>query len=324
MPDEQMPSAYGDPRTPWQPPEDPTQAASGGAGWPLGSPWPSQDGSPSQGGWPPPAGQGGWAQPPSQGGPPPASQVGWPQPPQAGWTPPPQVRSRRRAVVTGAIVALAAALVAGSGGYELGLQHSRINAVAANLNAVGSGVCPAGSAATGLSATSPAATALLARLLPVPQGDKQVTILKQGVLSLSDYMQQLYSKNSSEKARLVARCFQAAVHRTWETPGGTTVSVWLIQFGSNADARSYTLATEQGDADTMPASTARFTVPGVADSKGFADATLDQDGNTFTRVLGDAGNTSIIIHLFIPAKIDNAASSQVLQAQSARLSAGSA
>jgi hypothetical protein len=226
--------------------------------------------------------------------------------------------------VTAAIVALAAAVISGSAGYELGLQHSRIGAAVQNLNAVASGSCTAGAASPAPSATSPAGTALLARLLPVPKGDKQITALKQGVLSLSDYMQELYPDNSSEQARLVARCFQTAVHRTWLTPDGTTVSVWLIQFGSRSDARSYTLSTEQGDASAAPAGTDKFTVAGVADSMGFADPTLDQDGNTLTRVLGDAGNTSIIIHLFIPAQTNNPASSQVLKAQNARLSAGSA
>jgi|SRR6185312_430897 len=284
MPDEQVPSAYGDPRTPWQPLEDPARSASGAAGWPPGSPWPNQG--------------------------------GWPQPPQR--------RARRRAVVTGAIVALAAALVSGSAGYELGLRHSRIDAAGQNLNAVASGSCPAGTASTALPAASPAGTALLARLLPVPKAARQVTVLKQGVLSLSDYMQELYPDNPAERARLTARCFQTAVHRTWQTPGGTTVSVWLIQFGSHTEARSYTLSVEQADASVVPAGTAKFTVAGVADSMGLGDATLDKDGNTFTRVLGDAGNTSIIIHIFIPAETNDAVSSQVLKAQNARLSAGSA
>jgi hypothetical protein len=283
MPDEQMPPPYGDPRTPWQPVEDPARPAPGAAGWPPEPPWPNQG--------------------------------GWPQPPQ---------RRARRAVVTGAIVAVAAALISGSVGYGLGLQHSRIGVAVQNINAVASGSCPAGTASAALSATSPAGTALLARLLPVPKADKQVTTLKQGVLSLSDYMQELYPDNSDERARLVARCFQTAVHRTWLTPGGTTVSVWLIQFGNHADARSYTLSTEQADASAVPAGTAKFTVAGVTDSMGFGDPTLDKDGNTFTRVLGDAGNTSMIIHIFIPAETNDAASSQVLKAQNARLSAGSA
>lgn len=309
MPDEQVPPANGDPRapwygdasTPWQPLDDPTRSASGAAGWPPGSPSPNQPGSPwpNQGGsqWPSP---GGWP---------------WPQPQ-------PQRRSRRWAVVTGAIVA--AALISGSAGYALGVQHSRINAAVQNLNAVASGSCPGGTASPAASATSSAGTYLMARLLPIPTGDEQVTALKQGVLSLNDYMSELYSDEPAERAHLVAHCFLAAVHRTWTTPDGTTVSVWLIQFGSHADARSYTLATEQGDVSAVPAATAKFTVPGVGDSMGLADPTLDQDGNTFTRVLGDAGNTSIIIHLYIPAKVNNAASSQIIQAQNARLSGGSA
>ena len=222
-------------------------------------------------------------------------------------------------VVTAAVVALAAALISGLAGYELGLQHSRISAAVQNFNAVASGSCPAGTAPT---ATSPAGTALLARVLPIPKGDQQGTGLKEGVLSLGDYMHELYPDKPEEQPRLVALCFQTAVHRSWLTPDGTTISVYLIQFGSHVDARSYTLTTEQGDVSAEPAGAAKFTVPGVADSMGLADPALDQDGNTFTRVLGEAGNTSIIIHVFIPAKTNDTFSSQILQAQNVRLSAG--
>jgi hypothetical protein len=255
----------------------------------------------------------------------PSEGLPWPPPNPAAWPPPPSPpakRSRARAVVTGAIVALAAALISGSGGYELGVHHSQVNAAMQNLNAVASGPCAAGETQPAPSATSPAGTALLARLLPIPRGDTRVTSLKQGVLSLHDYLDELYSGNSAEQAHLTARCFQTAVHRTWQTPAGTTVSVWLIQFGTGADARSYTLAGEQGDSAAASAHTARFTVAGVADSAGFADPTLDQYGNTFTRALGDTGNTSIIIHVYVPGETGSAVASQVLQAQNARLIAG--
>lgn len=243
----------------------------------------------------------------------------WPQPPA--WQQPPAKRTRTRAVVTGAIVALATALIAGSAGYELGVHHSQISASVQNFKAAASGPCPAGETQPALSATSPAGTALLAQMLPVPPGDTQVTTLKQGVLSLRDYLNELYSGNSTEQDLLVARCFQTAVHRTWQTPSGTTISVWLIQFGTRADARSYTLALEQADAASLPTDTAKFTVAGVADGMGLADPTLDKYGNALSRLLGDAGNTSIIIHVYIPGATNNAATSQVLQAQNARLSA---
>jgi hypothetical protein len=151
---------------------------------------------------------------------------------------------------------------------------------------------------------------------------EQVRALKQGVLSLRDYMNELYPGNSTEQLRLTTRCFQTAVHRTWQMPGGTVTSVWLIQFGTAADARSYTLATEQGDA-ADPANTDKFTVAGVADGMGLARSALDKYGNTVTRLLGDARNTSMIIHIFIPARTDNMAAAHVLQHQNARLSVGS-
>jgi hypothetical protein len=113
---------------------------------------------------------------------------------------------------------------------------------------------------------------------------------------------------------LTARRFQAAVHREWLTPNGTIVSVWLIQFGTAADARSYILSTEQADTVT-PASKEKFRVAGVRDGLGFAGPALDKHGNTFTCMLGDAGNISMIIHVFIPARTDNAFATQVLQAR---------
>ncbi len=294
MPDEQVPPrASGDPGTPWQPPAGPGEPVPGAAGGPPISAFP----------WPP-----------AETTPPPGPNLG-------GWPQPPARRTRARAVVTGAIVALVAALISGSVGYELGLKHSRLDAAVQDFKAVASGPCPAGETQPAPLAASPAGTALLARLLPIPRGAKQVTALKQGVLSLSDYMHEVYPDNPTEQAHLVARCFQTAVHRTWVTPGGTITSVWLIQFGTRADARSYTLSVEQGDVALVPAGTAKFTVPGVADGMGLGDPTLDKYGNTLTRLLGDAGNTSIIIHVFVPAETNNAAASQVLQAQNARLSA---
>jgi hypothetical protein len=213
---------------------------------------------------------------------------------------------------------VAAAGISGSAGYELGVQHSRIAAVAQGVNAAVSGPCPAGKAAPTSSEISPAGSALMARALSVPKGDKSVTG-QEGVMSLSDYVKALYTSNPSEQARLVARCFQTAVHREWETPGGTIVSVYLSQFGQAADARSYTLSTEQGDVSAAPAGSAKFSVPGVADSMGLAVLKLDSFGDTLTRVIGDSGDTTMIIHVFIPAQANNAESSQILQAQNALL-----
>ena len=282
MSNEQFPEKQGVPDNPWQPPGDPVA-------------------SPAF----PTAGTASF--PPQWGG--------------YGWSAQPPQRPRRgRAIAIGAAVAVAAAVISGSLGYEIGVQHSRVAAVAQGVNAAASGPCPAGNAAPSPSEVSPAGSALLARTLPVPKGDKLFTGTAEGVMSLSDYVKDLYPNNPSEQARLVARCFQTAVHREWTTPDGTIVSVYLIQFGQAADARSYTLSTEQGDIAGVPGGT-KFSVAGVADSLGLADLKLDSFGNTFTRVIGDSGDTTIIIHILIPAQANNAESSQILKAQNALLAA---
>jgi hypothetical protein len=174
------------------------------------------------------------------------------------------------------------------------------------------------------SATSPGGSALLTRLLPIPAGDaKDTGGEQQGVVSLTGFVNALYASNPhDEQLRLAARCFQTAVHREWTSPGGIITSVWLVQFGTAADARSYTLADEQASASD-PKRTDNFPVSQVADGMGFGQPSLDQDGNTRTAMLGDAGTIAIIINLFVPARLDNSAGALVLEQQYALLTSGS-
>src|SRR6266699_87435 len=181
------------------------------------------------------------------------------RPSQPPFPPPTASRARARAWVVGSAVAIAAALIAGTLGYVIGTQHSRIGAAVQNFKAAAAGPCRTGQTTPDPSATS---------------------------------------------------------------PDGTITSVWLIQFGTAADARSYTLTTEQGDA-ADPANTDKFTVARVTDGMGLARPALDKYGNTLTRSLGDAGNRSIIIHILIPARTDDIAAAHVLLHQNARLSGGS-
>ena len=291
---------------------------------PAGQP---QPGNQDQGSWVPPVSPQPQAhQPPeayglpAQGNP----QFGWPGqgPWQGSRTPPPTRPTRFRAVVVGTIVAFAAAIIAGTGGYEIGVHQSRISSDVQTFKAIAGGACPPGGTVPDPSATSPAGAALLARALPMPPGDTSVTAMKQGVLSLEDYMNELFRTYSPERALLTALCFQTAVHRTWRSPGGTTTSVWLIQFRTAADARSFTLKTEQAD-KAEPANTDVFRVARVSDGMGLANPKLDKYGDTYTHLLGDTGNVAMIIHIFLPASTDNAAAAAVLQAQRTRLTAGS-
>ena len=58
---------------------------------------------------------------------------------------------------------------------------------------------------------------------------------------------------------------------------------------------------------------------GVGDGMYIADPGLDQYGDTFARLLGNRGNVSMIIHVFVPARLNRPVAVQVLKAQYARL-----
>ena len=256
---------------------------------------------------------------------PPQGSTPWPS--QGAWqgSPPPSQTarpSRARAVLIGAIVATAAAIISGAAGYEIGTHHSRISSAVQNFKAAAAGSCTS-QTEPDPSAISPAGAALLARSLPVPTGEKQGTgQAVTRVLSLHEYVSLLYTDDPAEQARLTALCFQTAVHREFISPGGTITSIWLVQFRTSADARAYTLSTEQGD-KSDPANTDVFQVSHVQDGMGLGRPKLDSYGNTLTRLLGDAGNTSMVIHIYLPARIDNAAAAAVLQQQNTRLTVSS-
>jgi len=286
--------------------------------WPVagGDPEPPPGASPSPpGASPSPAGgsAGGVAGSPGPGTPP-------PPPDPAVWQlpfPAPSQPSRRVAWLVGSAAVLAAALIAGSAGYVVGSQHGRISAAVQNLKAVAAGPCPSRPAPPSPSAISPAAAGLTAELLPMPSGASKIKI-KQGALSLDDYVTEVYPGNNVEKQRIAARCFEAAASRSWLTSGGDFVTVWLIQFGTASGARSYMLSTEQGDL-AIKGNTDKFTVTGVTDGLGIAKSSLDKYGNTLTRLLGDRGNVAMIIHIFVPARVDKPGGIHLLRWQDAEL-----
>lgn len=299
---------------------------------PAGSGWTAPGGAPSSGpGMYPPAGSGRTAPggaPPSGPGMYPPGGPGWTAPGGAPWSgpgtypPAASTRSRRTPLIWCAVVVVASVL-AGSVGYEIGLQHSRISSIVQNSEVALGGPCPVGVSQPDPSATSPAGAALLARVLPIPAGDTKATGgYQQGVLSLREYMNTLYTGEPTEQARLVARCFQTVVHREWNSPDGSSTSVWLSQFGTAAGARSYILAVEQGTA-ADPTYPDVFRIPGVTDGMGYGNPTLDKDGDGLTRVFGDVGNVAILIDVYVPARTDNSAGTSILQQQSSLLASGS-
>lgn len=230
----------------------------------------------------------------------------------------PGQRTRARVHVIWLIVAVLASLVAGSAGFAVG------DAFASHRAAIDAAIGSAKAGArTGPCPTAPASGTVGQRLhsllLARPAGSRLSSSAKtRAVLSLRGYVRVLYAGEASIGAQLRARCFQIAASRLWVTASGTIVSIYLAQFATAADARSYMLFTESGDLG-LPSVTSHVPVPGVSDGLAVQHAKLDKYGDTFTDLLGDRGNVAIIIHVFVPARLPTLAQDRaLLTAQRAR------
>src|SRR5262245_32605256 len=169
---------------------------------------------------------------------------GWGAPPSA-WSGPPPPRPRRtmRVHVIWLIVAVVAALGCGTAGFEIGRSSAQIGSrIRSGAAAAKASPCPGTSAA-------PAVGRQLARaLVPLPPGTKYLKgRYRRQVDTLDQFVGTLYSKASHEKARLVAQCFLVAAQEGWTWPSGRIVAVYIGQFGTHADARSYALAAQSAD-----------------------------------------------------------------------------
>jgi hypothetical protein len=249
---------------------------------------------------------GGWSAQGNQWG---AAPPGWGMPPPA----PP--RRTARLHVVWLVVALVAALGSGTAGFLIGKSSEQISSnIRSGAAATGARPCH------GATTPGPAVGSHLAsRLLPLPRGAKYLKGLKHRVDTLDDYVKTLYSSAPYERARLVARCFQVAAQQGWVLPSGRIVAVYLAQFGTHADARSYALAAQSADlADKR--NKLHGPVTGVSDRMIIEAPAPDKYGNTVTRLIADKGKVAIIVHLFVPAHLpQRAVAERTLRHQAARL-----
>jgi hypothetical protein len=276
----------------------------------------------------PPPGRGGPAAPPQWGWsadrPPPTQPTapyGYPPAPMA---PPPQQypapQTRRGAGVAVVVtIALLAAVLGFSGGLASGyVVWSGKAAAAAGLAAPST---PASSA----SLPAPAAVApgdgkaLLAKVVPLPAGAKNVTVSGStgGVMSLDQYLQKEYPDDQTEKGRMQSRNFLVAASREWLDSAGVEVHVQLLQFGAADGAESSVLG--QVNAYTNDSEvTGTFTLP-VPHGSGYEKSKLDSAGNRRMVVMAQDGPIAVFIFFFTPKTFDRAAATALMQQQFAAL-----
>ncbi len=241
----------------------------------------------------------------------------WGAPSYAWGVPPPPARPARtgRVHMIWLIITLVAALGCGAAGFLIGKSSEQIaSAIKSGGAAAGAAPCKGASAAPG------AGSHLASELLPLPRGAKYLKgRFKHQVDSLDEFLSALYPHVSFERGRLVAQCFRVAAQQGWVLPSGRIVTVYLAQFGTRADARSYALATQTADlAD--PRNKLHGAVSGVSDGILIEAPAPDKYGNTLSRLVGDKGNVAIIVHIFVPAHLPSRTSAMpFLRRQAARL-----
>ncbi|MGH6657032.1 MAG: hypothetical protein ACRDVE_17740, partial [Actinocrinis sp.] len=144
---------------------------------------------------------------------------------------------------------------------------------------------------------------------------------KDGSLTLDDYLKLLYPDSSTEKSALEARGFVAAATRWYTTSDGHIAAVYLIEFDADSGADSYADGLSAAHENTYRADSA-FAVQALHHGTGFEEKTLDAHGNTRSFAYGAVGNVTVLVHYYVPAKLDLSGLLSVVSAQVAALQKG--
>ena len=224
--------------------------------------------------------------------------------------------SRRRVHLIWLAVSLVSLVLGGFAGFAISKAGPRIGAAIRSAGAAaGVGPCPGATAPPG------AGAALSRRLLPVPASAKRYTKgeFARRVLTADQLSGEFWRGDPLGRFRLSARCFRIAAQVNWLAPSGAVTVIWLVQFATANDARSFALMLQAGDiAD--PSYSVHMVLNGVADGMLIGQPSLDHYGNMRSRLIGDRSNVAIIIHLYTPAHLPRRSTADaLLRRQAARI-----
>src|SRR5262249_26595632 len=152
-------------------------------------------------------------------------------------------------------------MLGGVGGFAIGKAAPQLSAaIRSAKGAAGVGPCPSGSLPT------TAGAALASRLLPVPSRATRYTKgdFASEVLTADQLASEFWPGDPLERARLTARCFRIAAVVNWYEPSGAVTLIWLVQFATANDARSFALMLQAADTSN-PRNTVHAPLSGVTD-----------------------------------------------------------
>jgi hypothetical protein len=213
-------------------------------------------------------------------------------------------------------VSLVSLVLGGTAGFAIGKAAPQIGASFRSAKAAaGVGPCPSGSLPSG------AGAALAGRLLPVPARSRHYTKgdFARQVLTADQLAGEFFRGDSLGRARLTVRCFRIAAQVNWYAPSGAVTVIWLVQFATANDARSFALMLQAGDISNR-LNSVHTPLKGVADGMLIGRPSLDHYGNALSRLIGDRGNVAIVIHLLTPGHLaQRSTADALLRRQAARI-----
>jgi hypothetical protein len=249
---------------------------------------------------------GSWTAPPPGQMPPYAAPGPWPPTPPA----------RRRVHLIWLAVSVATLVLGGVVGFAIGKAAPQIGAAIRSAKAAaGVGPCPNGPV------PASAGTALARRLLPVPAGATRYTKgdFARQVLTANQLAGEFWRGDPVGLARLTARCFRIAAQVNWYEPSGAVTVIWLVEFATANDARSFALMLQAADISD-PLNSEHTPLRGVADGMMIGRPSLDHYGNALSRLIGDRTDITIVIHLSTPAHLaQRNTADKLLRSQAARI-----
>lgn len=220
------------------------------------------------------------------------------------------------------IALLASVLVAGVGGVAAGIVYQehrqQIDTAIGAAKAVARARPCTPADKPGTASTAEAGRRLTSEIIGVPSGAAPFRLRVQ---SPSQFIQVLYSNQREYATRLFQSiCLRVAVERGWrDGTRSTSIWIWLLRFGSAADARSYVQLERSTDL-SLPRHL-EFAVSGVPGGVGVEDLTPDSAGDMVTWLHGYQGSVAIIVEVVGPRQLQpgESADAALLRAQDARL-----
>ncbi|MFC1416806.1 hypothetical protein [Streptacidiphilus cavernicola] len=159
--------------------------------------------------------------------------------------------------------------------------------------------------------TAPAGSTPFARGTYSPNGILTVDQFVDGVFDTKD--------QADEKDFVTRQDLRYAAQTNWVAPDGSSVDVYLLQFGASDGAQAFISSVSDATAQNKEPQEPLSSLAGVPGGEGWSAGAVDDEGDIDQIAWFRVGNIAVDLHYFTPASARPAELDQLAKAQRARL-----